>query len=132
MSADRNKGFIALMSAIIISAVLMLTVVAGALSSIYARSNVLDAELKSRSRAVADACLEQALLLVTNDPDYGAITPQTQFQVFNDLDACKLTVRDPAPTKTILVQGSSTRAVTNLSATYDTAAKAFTTLSEVP
>lgn len=132
MSGNSHKGFIALMSAVIISAVLMLTVVAGALSGIYARSNVLDAELKSRSRAVADACLEQALLLVTNDPGYGSSAPETEYQKFNSIDACELTVSGAAPTKTISVQGSSTKAVTNLSATYDTDTKALSSLAEVP
>ncbi len=124
----KHQGFVALMSAIIISAVLMLTVVAGALSGIYARSNVLDAELKSRSRAVADACLEQALLLVTNNPSYA----DTEYQKFNDLDACELTITGAAPTKTFVIQGSSTNAVTNLSATYDTGTKALTSLAEAP
>jgi hypothetical protein len=127
-----NRGFIALMSAVIISVVLLLTVVTGALSGIFARSNVLDAELKSRSRAVADACLDQALLLITNDPGYGASAPETEYQKFNSLDACELTVSGAVPTKIIGIQGSSTKAVTNLSATYDTDAKALSSLTEVP
>jgi hypothetical protein len=128
MYANRHQGFVALISAVIISAVLMLMVLAGALSGIFARSNVLDAELKSRSRAVADACLDQALLLVTNNPGY----LDSQYQKFNALDACLLTVSGVAPAKSIAVQGSSTKAVTNLSATYNTGTKAFTSLSEVP
>jgi hypothetical protein len=123
-----NRGFIALMSAVIISVVLLLTVVTGALSGIFARSNVLDAELKSRSRAVADACLDQALLLLTNNSGY----VDSEYQKFNALDACELAVSGAAPTKTIAVQGSSTKAVTNLSATYDTDAKALSSLTEVP
>lgn len=116
------------MSAVIISAVLLITVVTGGLSGIFARSNILDAELKSRSRAVADACLDQAMLLVTNDPGYTG----SEYQRFDVLDGCELTVSGAAPTKSISTQGSSTKAVTNLVATFDTATHELTSLAEVP
>lgn len=128
MYANRHQGFIALMSAVIISAVLLLTAVTGGLSGIFARSNILDAELKSRSRAAADACLDQAMLLVTNDTSYTG----SEYQRFNDLDGCELTVSGAAPTKSITTQGSSTKAITNLSATFDTTTHDLTSLAEVP
>ncbi len=115
MYANSHKGFIALMSAVIISVVLLLTVVTGALSGIFARSNVLDAELKTRSRAVADACLEQARLLIANNSAYVA----DEYQKFNDLDSCYLDVDDSGAVKQIWIQGSSTAAVTNLDVLYD-------------
>lgn len=115
MYGNPNRGFIALMSAVIISAVLLLVVISGGLTGFFSRSNVLDSELKSRSRGVAEACLEQALLLITNNPSYD----ETEYQSFNDLDACELEVTPSGGTSDITVQGSSTRAVTNLVATYD-------------
>lgn len=115
MYVNPNNGFIALMSAVIISAVLLLVVISGGLTGFFSRSNVLDSELKSRSRAVADACLEQALLLIANNPAY----VEDEYQKFNDLDGCYLDVNDSSGIKQILIQGSSTRAVTNLDVRYD-------------
>lgn len=128
MYVDRHRGFIALMSAVIISAVLLLVVISVGLTGFFSRSNVLDSELKSRSRAVAEACLEQALLLITNDPD----STHSEYQRFNDLDTCDLVATGPSYAKTILIQGSSTKAVTNLSATYDADNKVLSQLRENP
>lgn len=128
MSANPHKGFIALMSAVIISAVLLLIVVSGSLTGFFARSNVFDAELKNRSRAVADACLDQALLLITNNADYA----DSEYQAFNELDACELAVTGSPSAKDIEIQGSSTKAVTNLAATYNAVTRTFTSLQEVP
>jgi hypothetical protein len=60
------KGFIALISSIIIAAILLLVVVEGSLSSIYSRMNSLDAESKERSVALADACVDALLLRISN------------------------------------------------------------------
>jgi hypothetical protein len=127
-NASPHEGFIALMSAIIISAVLMLVVISGGLTGFFARANIFDAELKARSEAVADACLDQALLLIANNPAYVDTAPQ--IFIFNSLDSCRLRVTDPAPNKTIRVQATSTPAVTNLSAAYNTTSHSFTSLKE--
>lgn len=67
----RNSGgFIALMSAIIISVILLLIVVNLSFSSFYSRSNILDSELKERSSALAEACVDTALLKLANNPLY--------------------------------------------------------------
>ncbi len=60
------RGFIALMSAIIISAILMTVVISGSLMGFNSRFNVLDAESKARSSALADACVDVLLLRLAN------------------------------------------------------------------
>ncbi|HEV7701926.1 MAG TPA: hypothetical protein VGO63_00555 [Candidatus Paceibacterota bacterium] len=65
-----NSGFIALISAIIISAVLLLVVVNGSFSNFYSRSNILDFELKQKSSALAEACVDSAVLKLANSPVY--------------------------------------------------------------
>lgn len=66
----KQKGFIALISAIIISAILILVSTVASFRSFFGRSNILDAELKEQSVAMAEACADQALLEIANDPSY--------------------------------------------------------------
>lgn len=70
---NRPRGFIALMSAVIISAILMVVVVAGSMSGFATRFNLLDGEAKEGSAALVDACVDILLSrlaqgLTPNDP----------------------------------------------------------------
>jgi hypothetical protein len=69
------RGFVALMSVVIISAVLLVVVVTGSLTGFTTRFNILDAELKERSAALVDSCVEMALLRVGVDSSY--VGPET-------------------------------------------------------
>lgn len=121
------RGFIALMSAIIISAILLIVATTGGLTGFYERANILDAELKDRSAATADACADQALLLIANDSTYTGLTLLT----LNSLDSCRVLVSGASP-KNIRIQATSSNAVTNLRIDYDPAASAVTSWQEVP
>ena len=68
--AKTNSGFMALITAIIISAILLLIVVNLSFTSFYSRSNILDSELKELSSNYAEACVDTALLKIYNDPGY--------------------------------------------------------------
>ena len=110
MKTDQ-RGFVALISTIIIMAVLLLVIASVGLVGSYSRFNMLDSELKERSIAAADACADEAILQFALDPGYsgGAL-------VLNALDSCRSGKRD-AGTSTIgfSVQAtSSDHAVTNL------------------
>ncbi|OGM99797.1 MAG: hypothetical protein A3B91_02125 [Candidatus Yanofskybacteria bacterium RIFCSPHIGHO2_02_FULL_41_29] len=62
---QRNKsedGFIALMSAIIIAAVLMVVVFSVSFSGFMTRFNILDDEYKTRSFSLAEAYADEAIL----------------------------------------------------------------------
>lgn len=65
-----QSGFIALMSAIIISVVLLLMITNLSLTGFYGRFNILDAELKEQSLAFAEACADTALLKLANNSSY--------------------------------------------------------------
>jgi hypothetical protein len=69
-----NYGFVALMSVIIISAILLLIASTLSLSGFYSRYNILDSELKERSSALAEACIDQGLLLIANNTSHPATT----------------------------------------------------------
>lgn len=65
-----NSGFLALISAIIISVVLLLIASNSSFTGFYTRSNVLDFELKERSYALAEACVNIAILKLLNNTPY--------------------------------------------------------------
>lgn len=70
MKQIRPKGFIALISAIIISAVLIALVFSASTSGMYARFNALGSEYKRASLALADSCSNIALLRLAQDYNY--------------------------------------------------------------
>lgn len=63
-----KAGFIALTSAIIISAILLVATITLSYSSFFARYGILESEYKERSSALAEGCVEVALLKLANDP----------------------------------------------------------------
>jgi hypothetical protein len=109
----RPRGFIALMSVIILSMVLLLVVVDASLTSFNSRFNALDAELKGRSEAAADACANQALLQLANDLSYAGNEALT----LNTVDSCRIgavATAGAGSQKTFKIQATSSSAVTNL------------------
>jgi len=73
LNKKRNKGFVALMSAIIISVILLLIITNLSLTAFYSRSDVLDSELKDRSSALAEACVDTAILKLVNNSNYSPV-----------------------------------------------------------
>lgn len=65
-----NSGFAALMSAIIISVILLLIITNLGLTGFYSRADILDSELKDRSSALAEACVDMAILKLVNSANY--------------------------------------------------------------
>ena len=66
----RPRGFIALTSVIILSALLLSIVGAVSLGGFYARSTLLDEEYKEESRALAQACVQHVLAALRADATY--------------------------------------------------------------
>lgn len=73
--AEPRKGFVALITAIVLSVILMTVTVSLNQVGFLARSEVLDSEYKDRSSALAEACVDTALLKLANDPAYTVTTP---------------------------------------------------------
>lgn len=65
-----NSGFIALMSAVIVSMILLLIAVNTSKNSFLGRLNILNSEFKERSLVSAEACADVALLKLASDMDY--------------------------------------------------------------
>lgn len=106
----------------------MITVVAGALAGIYARSNVFDGEAKGRSRALAVSCVDMILLRLSYDDAYAG--PET---ITIDADECQVVgAIDPASDPRVYqVQGVFQKAYTNLLVTIDVDGLAVAALAEV-
>jgi hypothetical protein len=68
--ARKSGGFIALITSVIISVILLLLVVNLSFTSFISRGNILDGELKEKSYALAEACVDVALLELAKNPDY--------------------------------------------------------------
>ncbi|MEK7133551.1 MAG: hypothetical protein AAB804_00605 [Patescibacteria group bacterium] len=119
MKKKQERGFIALISTIIMSAVLLLVIASSGLVSFYSRFNTLDSELKQRSDATADACADMALLQLAQDPSYQGGT----FTI-NSLDQCrvgKVAAVGGGNTQFSVQATSSNTAVTNLRVVVDPA-----------
>ena len=82
-----KKGFIALISAIIIASMLLSLTITVSTASIFGRLNLLDSESKERSANLAEACVNQAILEISQ-----GIYPQnkTIFVGPNTEDTCTI------------------------------------------
>ncbi|TSC70246.1 MAG: putative endonuclease [Parcubacteria group bacterium Gr01-1014_46] len=69
-----NRGFVALMSSIVISSILLVITVNTGQISFYNRFNILDSEMKEMSSGLADACLDIALLNFAQNSSYSGNT----------------------------------------------------------
>ena len=70
-----GAGFIALVSAVIISIVLLTLVVGVGERGFFSRFNILNSELKAMSSGLAEACVETAILFLAQDPNHFVSNP---------------------------------------------------------
>jgi hypothetical protein len=70
-SASQRNGYVALVSAIVITALLSTICFVFGFSNFFNRFNVLDTELKEISLGLAEACADTAILKLAEDPNYG-------------------------------------------------------------
>ena len=68
--SKRSEGFVALISAIIIASVLMIFVVGTGAGGFYTRFDVFGSEIKEISYGLAEACIQTAILKVSQDSSY--------------------------------------------------------------
>ena len=118
---NHNSGFIALISAIIISVLLLVITVTVSMTGILARFSVLDAESKERSIALAEACADNAILKLATNIDYALLATDHNIPVGSD--TCDIVSISPAPPRsgliTIKTQGIFNKAYTNIKAVID-------------
>ncbi len=123
-----ESGYIALMSAIIISAVLATAVFSLSSSGFMARFNVLEREFKSRSYYLADACADAALLKKIEDPYYSG--PETL--TINGDNCSIISVVSSGSQYLIKSQAVIQKATTNIRLTVDRGTFSVISREEIP
>lgn len=73
LQRKKESGFMALISAIIISAILLAILFTANTSTFFARFDALDAEYKRIAVGLAESCVNQALLKLARDYSYDPI-----------------------------------------------------------
>lgn len=145
MKTRYTKGFIALISVIVISAILLMLVFTLGLSSFFNRYDALDAENKRISLGLAEACVNVAMVRIAKDSDYGINPPIAAdgecVSVSDTCGAgakkvCKIcSVTDTSFPKTISTRAAYNGAYTNVSVAINNTTPGNFTLrswSEVP
>lgn len=117
------------MSAIIISAILTVVIVGASLTGWNSRFNILDAESKERSSALADACVDTILIRLAYDSSYAGGE-----SVLVGSDTCRvLAAQNPVGNPRVFpVQAIFNHAYTNVLVTVDINAETITSWQEVP
>lgn len=124
-----SRGFIAIISVIILSVVLLAAAVSLAQYGVTTRYAMLDLERKGESETLASACVEVARIAVMNDPLYSMSFPGLSINVGTSTKTCRIETVSGGVVK---VSASSTGAVTNLKATINTTTGNITKLEESP
>lgn len=107
-TSPAQSGYIALVSTIIISAVLLILMFGSSTAGFISRFNLVDAEFKEQSEQLAWACVETALLKLTEGLTYAG-------DEFIPVGSGQCWIKSVALTPpTIEAQASSSRAWTNL------------------
>lgn len=70
---NNRKGFVALITAIILSLILIIITVTLNQSGFFTRSIILDSEYKERSVGLAEACVDVVILKLASNPAYDGV-----------------------------------------------------------
>lgn len=114
-----QSGFIAIMSAIVISTILIAVTFALSTTAIFARFNVLNSEYKNISSNIADGCIDIALLELINNPSYN---PTNEIKSFGTNTCTIVSITPLFSPRTIKVQAiypfsGNVKSYTNLEVT---------------
>lgn len=87
ISAIRDGGFVALITAVLLTVLLLVAVSALNENGFFVRTEVLDSEYKSASYGLAEACVSSAILSLAKDPAYAGSETISIASDSCDLDA---------------------------------------------
>lgn len=105
------------MSSIIISAILLVVVVASSMTGFTTRFNMLDAEAKQRSAALADACLDVLLLRLTQGTTPNALVNDAACTISNASSPYKISAEVSGSHTNLLVTVNATPAIVSIQET---------------
>jgi hypothetical protein len=130
MASDTHeRGFVALISIIMLSVVLLASTLSLAQFGLVNRYFILDLENKSVSERLAEACVHVARIQIYNNPDYEPSTPIT---IAIGGSACTISMVDPGVDEsTIEATATMGNSVTNYRVVVDTDDGEFLSWNEV-
>ena len=110
-TASSNGGYFALMAAIVISALLLALTFTVSFSGFFSRFNVLASESKEHSMALAEGCVDHAMLALSINPDY---SPTNEVVKVGPEECVVESVEGTGLNKTIKITGEFGQSHTNL------------------
>jgi hypothetical protein len=125
-----ERGYIALISILILSAVLLVTTLSLAQFGIASRYFILDLEYKTVSEKLAEGCVHIARIRAYNDPTYEVNSPTTI--AIGDGTCTFESVSPSGDETTIEVSNTSGNAVTNYEVVVDNTNGDFLSWEEKP
>jgi len=125
--ASGARGFVALMTAIVLSLILLVVTVSLNQSGFLTRTIMSDSEFKEQSAGLAEACADYAILRLVNNPGYDG-----NEKIYYGTDGCMVRTIDPATDPiTIETTASTTGATTNLIIEVDNSSLVVESWNEV-
>lgn len=124
----QDSGFIAIISVVIIAALLLAISASLSFSGFFTRSNIADGEYKEHSTALAEACIQEALVKLAANPNY---TGNETITIGSD--SCTIgSITTSGVQKTIRTSGSFRSTTTNLQVTANALSLSTTGWQEIP
>lgn len=124
----KYNGYIAVTSAVIMTAIILAIVGVVSLAAYTSRFNVLGGELKERTHAFAEACMDAALLALVQNPAYAG----SEIIAVSGSDTCEiLPVESAGAERTVKARATVAGAMTNISMTVNPATRAIVSWEEV-
>ena len=129
----KNRGFTALITALIISVLLIAVIVTTSGAAFLTRFSILGPEFKAESQSLAEACVEYALLNIFQDPTYVTTNETVTIATGSACRLVNVSLNTPQTGQTrIDAQGTSNDTYTNLRVTVNSATQSIVSWVEVP
>ena len=131
-SPQRTNGFIALISIVMISVILLGATLSLAQFGLANRYFILDLEHKNISEKLAEACIHAARIYIYNDPEFN---PSSMMLPIGDATCTIHAVIPHTPhsgESTVTVQAMSGSAVTNIQVVIEASSGNFLSWTELP
>jgi hypothetical protein len=127
LNQNKEKGFVALISVIIIAAILLIVATTLSFTGFFGRFNSLEYEYKERSFTLAEACADEAILKLIVTANYnGGET------ISVNGNNCSISTMTGIALKTFTTEASFQNAVTNIRVVFDTFSNSVSSWEEVP
>ena len=129
---NKQDGFVALISAIVISSLLIIIAASLGYTGFFSRFNILDGEYKETSLGLAESCAEIARVEIANNSTFNVPSGGKSYTVDSDGNTCK--ILSVVGTYTVQSQAIYQKSYSTIEATYNRTSSDVTVTSwkEIP